>query len=401
MFKKDYMRPFFLVTILFNMSASFAHPVTPTLFKDLNMPDYMFGYALAAMMAVNFLFSPFWGKLNSILSSRVCLLISCFGYSLGQFFFATSTSITEIILARMFAGLFTGGAFVSMMNYPINQAPDESTRGVWLTATATIQAVAGAFGFFVGGMLGAINVNYALIAQVVCLALSGVLFFIFCKNDAKISPKDVTLKQVVIEGNPFRAFFDSRQFMTVTLLFLFLMITMQSLGQVSFDQSLNYYLKDQFNFSSAYNGALKAAMGIITLIANSTICIYLLKKTNKKKSLIGLFASCTVIMFVVLNLQSVIPFLVVNVFFYAFSAICLPLLQDAAAGSANKENSNLVMGFFNAMKSLGGIIGALAAGSFYYLNPKYPFVCTMVAFAVGTVLATIFFRRSKREEIAD
>ena len=58
---KKSMVPFFAVMAAFQLAASFAHPVTPTIFTNLNLGSYMFGVALAAMMTVNFLFSPFCG----------------------------------------------------------------------------------------------------------------------------------------------------------------------------------------------------------------------------------------------------------------------------------------------------------------------------------------------------
>ena len=70
---------FFTAMTLFNLAANFAHPVTPTIIQDLGLPDYMFGLMLAAMQISNFLFSPFWGKLNGVISSRRTLLICCAG----------------------------------------------------------------------------------------------------------------------------------------------------------------------------------------------------------------------------------------------------------------------------------------------------------------------------------
>ena len=115
--KKKSMVFFFAVVALWDLSASFVHPVTPTLFKDLNLSDYMFGVALACMMGTNFLFSPFWGKLSGYISSRTTLLISCLGYALGQIFFAMAETQLEFILARSFAGIFCGGIFVGILNY--------------------------------------------------------------------------------------------------------------------------------------------------------------------------------------------------------------------------------------------------------------------------------------------
>ena len=400
MLSKKRMMTFLVVNVIFNMAASFAHPVTPTLFKSLNMPSYLFGYALASMMIVNFLFSPFWGKMNSFISSRVSLIIACTGYALGQLFFALAQTELQFIIARMFAGLFTGGTFVSILNYVINMSPDEKSRGVYLTASATIQSVGGAFGYFVGGMLGSIDVRLALGAQVTVLFLSGIAFFFVCGNDAQAPLSELKIKQVVKEANPFAAFVASGKFMTVTLAFLFVMCVMQNLGQTSFDQSFNYYIADIFSFPSSYNGMLKAAMGLITLIANSTICAYLIKRTNVRKSVIGVFALCTATMTTIVFITSVVPFLAINVAFYAFSAVSMPLLQNLAADAAKGKDSNLVMGFYNSMKSLGGIFGAVFAGTFYTMNPKYPFVCALIAFGLATLFGIAYYKKSSAQSQA-
>jgi MFS family permease len=393
---KKRMIAFMAVSVVFYMAASFAHPVTPTLFKSLGLGDYMFGYALAAMMVVNFLFSPFWGKLNTFLSSRVCLLIGSIGYALGQFLFSIAQTELQFIIARAFAGLFTGGSFVSLINYVVNMSPDEKTRGVYLAAIATIQSVAGAFGYFVGGMLGEINVQYALRAQVIVLASCGVVFYFICGSDAKMTLSDLKFSRVVRESNPFAAFAESGKFMTLLLAFLFGMTALQNLGQTTFDQSFNYYIKDVFGFSSGYNGFLKAAMGIITLIANSTICIYLINHTDIRRSIIWVFALCSSTMLGIVLMNSVIPFLVMNVVFYAMSSITMPLLQNMAADAAKDKDSNLVMGFFNSMKSLGGIFGAAMAGSLYMVNNKYPFIGALAAFSAATVCAVLFYTGSQK-----
>ena len=136
---------FFTAMILFNLAANFAHPVTPTIIKNLNLPDYMFGLMLAAMMISQFLLSPFWGKINTRISSRKTLLISCVGYAAAQLGFAYANTQVKILLVRVMAGVFVGGIFVSFLTYVINMARPED-QGRYLTYSATIQAVFGAFG---------------------------------------------------------------------------------------------------------------------------------------------------------------------------------------------------------------------------------------------------------------
>ena len=94
---------FFAAMILFNLAANFAHPVTPTIIQELGLPDYMFGLMFAMMMASNFLFSPFWGKINTVISSGTTLLISCIGYGIAQLGFAYGTTQGVILTVRALA----------------------------------------------------------------------------------------------------------------------------------------------------------------------------------------------------------------------------------------------------------------------------------------------------------
>ena len=77
-----------------------------------------------------------------------------------------------------------------------------------------------------------------------------------------------------------------------------------------------------------------------------------------------------------------------NVIFFALNAIIIPVTQDLVASRSNDNNSSIVMGFYNAIKSLGGIIGALMAGFFYTFNPRLPFIFGLIAFLLATFLST-------------
>ena len=210
---------FFGAMILFNLASNFAHPVTPTLIQNLALPDYMFGLMFASMMGTNFLFSPFWGKINTVISSRMTLLISCFGYAIAQLIFAYATTQGVILFARVLAGVFAGGAFVSFLTYVVNMARAED-QGKYLTYSATIQAVFMAFGYFVGGLLGEYTIRGVVLLQAGCLAFSGVVFYVACLPDRTVS-ETVPVKQLLRQSNPLQAFLDGGQFMTMAFVLLF------------------------------------------------------------------------------------------------------------------------------------------------------------------------------------
>ena len=390
---------YFFVCVLFSLAASFAHPVTPTFFKDLQVGDYMFGLALAVMMITNFLFSPFWGKMNNYISSRVTLTIGCLGYAVGQAMFGMATGEAGVLFARMFAGVFTGAVFVAQLTYVVNTS-DENDRGKYLTISMTITSVGSAFGYFIGGMLGTLSTSYAFIAQSITLALCGGLYFLVCKNDATVDRGSLKLGQIAKEANPFAAFAAGREFLNKSWAKLLLVCGLTYMGYMAFEQVFNYYIKDQFGFSSAYNGIIKAVIGLVALLANSTICMWLIKKTNTKKTVIPVITICTATILGVILSVDPIPFMAISIVFFAFNSVLMPITQNLVAekADADSSDSNLIMGFYSAIKAVGGIIGPLTAGFIYSAGPKLPFWLAFGGFAVAILFAMAY--NSKNDEVS-
>ena len=381
---------FFVVMFVFNMAANFVHPVTPAIILDQGLNDYMFGLALAVMSAFNFLFSPFWGKLVGRLSSRKVLLICGIGYAAGQVLFGLAQTELQFLLARMFAGIFIGGCYVAFLTYTVNVSAEE-TRGRNLAVNAIVNSVSASFGYFVGGMVGEINIYYSVWLQAATLASMAVLLFIGCVDD--VNP-DARPKQPLrlSDCNPFSAILQCRQFITRALVLLFLTYGLGNVGYIAFEQCFNFYLRDQFLLSSGYNGIIKAALGIISIVSNGTLCMWILRQKRISPYIAGVIGMCTVAMLGVILFEAVVPFVVVNVLFFAFYFVSVPLMQNRAAVLGEGEHSNLVMGSFNAMKSFGNIFGAALAGFLYEWTPKMPFLFGFAAFALATLLALMMAR---------
>ena len=90
--------------------------------------------------------------------------------------------------------------------------------------------------------------------------------------------------------------------------------------------------------------------------------------------------------------NGIAPFMVINIFFFAFSAVSIPVIQSMIASRAPGPQSNVIMGFYNATKSLGGIIGSLTAGLIYARGPKLSFVFSFAALGLA-VLCSIGYAR--------
>ena len=121
--------------------------------------------------------------------------------------------------------------------------------------------------------------------------------------------------------------------------------------------------------------------------------IYLLKKTDVQKSFVGVLAILTVMSVCIVLIKPLVPFVAVNVLFFGFNAVYLPLLQDTLTKLSKGKDHGIFVGMFNAIRSVGSIGGSLVAGFAYALSTRLPFAVTAVLFALAAVCAGIYYRR--------
>ena len=387
---------FFFAMTLYIFSSNFIHPITPTLIQDLNLPDYMFGLMPAATLLFMFLFSPFWGKITAMISSRSTLFISCVGYALVQSCLAFATQPITILIIRASAGFFSGGSFVAFLTYVINKAEPED-QAKFLTYSATIQAVAAAFGYLGGGVLGEWSVVGTIYVHAITVIISGILFYIACAPDFAGAAK-MPLGKILKGSNPLQAILDGRHFMTTAFALLFAVNVLTNVGNFDFDHAFNYYLKDQLGLTSSYNGIIKAAVGFISFVANMTLCMWIIRKTNVKKSMIFVALFCTVSAIGTLLVPQFLLYVAFGVLVYAGYSISLPLVQHMAAEESDPAQKNLVMGFYSATKWLGSVIGSLTAGLLYGIHAKLPFAVAALTYGLSFLAAIGYLACSAKKK---
>lgn len=395
--KKNQINPiliFFILTMFQNIANNLAHPVTPTFIKNLNLGNSMFGIAYAAMAAGQFLFSPFWGKMTNVIGEKKQMSLGVLTYSLSQFLFMISKNEISIILARLLAGFGMGGFTVAALTYIIRISSDEN-RGQNLTYYTTITTVFSTVGYLIGGLLGDKEIHYAFLLQVILLAAIGILYaFLILKNDHL---EKINRQELLREVNPLRSLFNGKKIMTPLLICLFAAAFIASLASTAYDQSFNYYIKDIFDFKPSYNGLIKASVGIMSFIANMTLCIYLQKKKDLATSLIVIFILCSGSLYALIHAPNLALLLIINMIYFTINSLYLPLLQNLCTQYSNAENRGLVMGFCNSMKALGMIVGALIAGFVYDINPNAPFSAASIFFILSAIIMLVYCIQRKHQ----
>jgi DHA1 family multidrug resistance protein-like MFS transporter len=184
--------------------------------------------------------------------------------------------------------------------------------------------------------------------------------------------------------------------MNAAFALLFALNIFMNFGNTGFDQAFNYYLMDQLGLTSSYNGIIKAAVGLISFASNMTLCLWIIRRTNVRRSITVLAAFCTVSAIGALVIPQIRIFIFCSVLVYAGYSVSLPLLQHMAAEQADPAQKNLVMGFYNATKSFGSIAGSLAAGFLYGLDVKLPFLAVAVTYGAAFLAAGAYLLKGKK-----
>ena len=325
------LRYFFIISAFQSLAANFAHPATPTLIQNLGLNDYMFGVAFAGMSLTNFLFSPFWGKISDQIGRRKVLGIAGVGYAVGQIVFGMATTELGILLGRMLSGFFIGGWNVAQLSYIMDHS-DAATKGKNFTLLATIQSVCGAAGYLIGGYIAEYSIGVMFVCQAVCLTLGGIAFYLFCgDNTSKHFENTVKVGEALKGSNPFGAFMKVGKQMSAVMIIVLVIALLATFSSTAYDQCFNYFIKDQLSFSPSNNGVMRAVLGLVALVTNMTVGMWVMKKTDISKSFIIVLGLDSIVLTGLLFPSALPVFVVINIILYSLNTLINPLGQAVYA----------------------------------------------------------------------
>lgn len=366
--------------------SNFHHPVTPTYFTSLGLPNHIFGTSYAMMVFTSFLTAPIWGSWGDNNSRIKTLTLSTFIYGLSQIGFAFVTSFWGIMFFRATAGIASGGYSVGLMAAIVDTSEPEN-RSVAMANYSALMSVSFAIGFLIGGALGYFSPQVVFIIQGILMLLVS-LGFRFIVGETNEETKGKQDSKVVFIWDILRDAKKSKEIFSSWII-IFLIITFFSyIASGSNVNAFNYYLKERLNLKPIVNGIWKAITGIIGLIANLTINVYLIRNTNIKKSLIGLLSLLTLSAIMIILNTSFYPFMIWNLVFFTLHTILVPILQNFAI-HGHQNDIGLMSGIYNAVKALGEMFGSIIAGFAYNISSMMPFILTAISVSIATLFIII------------
>lgn len=391
--KKASVTRLFIFFGIFSILCNMGHPVTPTMFIEKGFEDYLFGVSFAAMSLCYFFGSLIWGSIGDRYGHIKVIAVNGPIYGLTQLWFGLTDSVVMTIVARLIGGFFSAGVFVCSLAYLVNMT-DKNNRGRYMNYYVAFNSVGAAFGYFIGGVLGNVSINAVFIFQSSAIVLNGVLTYLMM-DEIKLAHSKFTANMSL---NPFKAYNDIMGELPKILITFLTAVFLASFATTAYDNAFNYYMKDVLGLAASYNGIIKAIIGIVTLIVNFTINLYIEKRTDARKSLIIVLFLCALSSFAVPFIPALYPFFVANIIFFMFNAIYLPIQQDLVTRDQDSTTSGIISGIFNSVRAMGMIFGSLFSGFIYELGSTLPFISTAIVFFLSAVISVVNLKQYNSEQ---
>jgi len=137
-------------------------PLVPVYSRHFGAQGFVIGLIIASFSAMQFVSSPFWGRLSDRVGRRPVLLISTAGAALSYVLFAVSSGLENhslalwlMVVSRVFAGICGGNITVAQAYIADITAPADRSRKMGLIGMAF------GLGFICGPILGGLSLRYA------------------------------------------------------------------------------------------------------------------------------------------------------------------------------------------------------------------------------------------------
>ena len=363
------------------------------------------GLLMSVFSIMQFLFSPFWGRLSDRVGRRPVILVGLFGSTLFYALFGVATSMKSI--SMLFATRI--GAGIACATIPTAQAyiADCTTPATRARGMALIGAAFGA-GFCFGPLLGAAALVSAGDADIspwpgyAAAIFSGIAFLL-----ALVQLPESLKSKSESAFSVWRSLTDVWENPTVVWLMLVAFLSITSFGGL--ETTLSRLLKDM---GVSYKEVLYAFAGVgLTLTISQGLLVRKLSTRIPEGRMAWIGCVISLIGFVLLYAVAQIAKIEksgatppVSVFVYLFASVAVeivgfsfitPSLNSLISRATDPAKQGSVAGVNQSVGSLARIFGPLLAMPLYVRSPGLQYGVSIPIMLLGLAILTVATRRPK------
>lgn len=365
---------------------------------------FMVGLLLTVYSLMQLLFAPVLGGLSDRVGRRPVLLVSLAGSLAGYLLFAFSRSLPVLFLSRVVDGISGGNISTAQAYISDITTPENRAKGMGMIGAAF--GLGFILGPGVGGLLGAWGGNLAigLAAAALCAANLVLAFFRLPESRSpgapvsKVGQKSIAAMGEVMHGGAVTSL------LIITLLFVtafsqmegtfsvFLLIRHVAGGAVQLSRSLFTVHADVAGPAMASaqlkTGAILAMVGVVSSIVQGGLIGRLRKRFGERKLVIAGTVLTAVGMALIPAAPSFAALFGPMGLVALGSGLFNPSISSLVSLRADPERQGAAMGAFQAMSSLGRILGPAIGGLLFTVQgPSAPYAGAAVVIGAAVFLA--------------
>ncbi|QDK36529.1 MFS transporter [Bdellovibrio sp. NC01] len=390
---KSQMAIIFFTVFLYLVGFGVVIPILPILSKNFGATATQTGLLLSVYSAMQFLFSPFWGRLSDRLGRRPILLFCLACEGLSYLLFAWARTLEWLFVARILAGFF--GASISTASAYISDITPKNQRSKGMA----LIGVAFGLGFVVGPALGGLlavwgrHINSAphfdtsfSFCWVAVLCFANFLFGIKYLKESLSEKSESAEKK-----KRFSVMWHYLNVKTVgPLMTVFLL---SSLAMSGMEATLILFMGEKFGWDVKQVSFGFAYIGVIIIFTQGFLVRRLLPKWGERKVLrLGILLLALGIAGIAFSNNLALMCLTMTVLSLG-NGLANPSTLGSISLLTDQKEQGVAMGVTQSMASLGRIIGPALGGLLYqHISITSPFLTSGLLALIGFMIVISIYR---------
>lgn len=385
----------FFTVFIYLLGFGIVIPTIPIISTQLGATAFQTGLLMSAYSFMQFIFSPFWGRLSDRYGRRPILLICLGGEVFAYLLFSQATNLPLLFVARLLSGFF--GASISTASAYISDItpPHERSKGMALIGVAF--GLGFLFGPAIGGGLSIwaekLSADPFFRSSFSSYWVAGLCLLTFLFALRYLKETNIKTSAAAEKKNRFARILHYFKIETIgPLMFVFFL---SSFAMSCMEATLVLYAKDRFNWGLKEVSFGFAYIGIIIVLTQGFLVRRLLPQVGEKQ----LLRAGLIFMVIGFSTIAIANSIAVLAIAQTFLAVGVGFTNPSTLGAisllTSGEDQGTTLGTTQGLSSLGRIVGPALGGALYSaLTLTSPFIFSgalmMIAlFVVVTIYSDI------------
>lgn len=366
----------FLTVFIYLLGFGIIIPILPLLSREFGASSFQTGLLMSVYSLMQFIFSPFWGKLSDRWGRRpillFCMLMEAFSYLL----FAFAKNLETLFIARMLAGFF--GASLSTASAYISDITEEKDRSKGMALIGAAFGLGFMFGPALGGALTVwaqkISPDALFTTSFSAYWVAAICFLNFIFG-IKFLKESLLVKNTNPEKKGRKELF-LKFFKTPTVSSLLVVFFLASISMSSMEATFILFMSDQFSWTTKEVSFGFAYIGLMMVFTQGFLVRKVIPLWGERNVLrVGLILLAVGIASIAIAPTDI--WMVIPVTLLALgSGLSNPSIMGSISLLTPTTEQGQAMGVTQSMASLGRILGPALGGALYGWIHYSPFIAS-------------------------